>query len=78
MRQPVPEKVESWKRKISSSRNLEALPFITEWSKREENIEKSDDTVNEDDYFQWYQNITQRYIGKPCFKAKYERAVSLC
>ncbi|XP_054780055.1 protein MAIN-LIKE 2-like isoform X1 [Prosopis cineraria] len=83
MCQTIPKEVQQWERKSRIvDHGVDLLGkmdlALKEWSERWLYIMGSDDSVNEDEYMQWYQKITRRYIGRvtSSLESEYQRTVT--
>lgn len=86
MHQTIPRDVERWERKsriVDHGVDLMGKMdmAIKEWSDRWLHIvEGGGDLSDEDEYMQWYQKITRKYIGRvtSSLESEYQRTVCLC
>lgn len=84
MHQTIPKYVERWERKsriVDHGADLMGKldTALKEWSERWLHIVEGGNILDEDEYMQWYQKITRKYIGRvtSSVESEYQRAVRL-
>lgn len=83
MLQSIPEHVEHWERKsrgvdggVNLSGKMESE--LSEWMDRHLHIVDGYEDVEENEYIQWYSNITRRFVGRPIsLSSEFQRTVSI-
>lgn len=83
MLQAIPEDVPRWERKsrgVDGGVDLSAKMEVelNEWRDRGLQIVDGDDSVDENEYMQWYLKITRRFVGRPIsLSSEFQRTVRL-
>lgn len=81
MLQGIPEDVPRWERKsrgVDGGVDLSAKMEVelNEWRDRGLQIVDGDDSVDENEYMQWYLKITRRFVGRPIsLSSEFQRTV---
>lgn len=88
--QPIPKDVQRWERKIRfSDQGLDMSKEINiqlkgknqaelkEWIDRGLHIVEGEESVDENNYMEWYERITRKFVGRPeSLESEFQRIVS--